>query len=1142
VSPTAQGPDSKTVESRVARLVEGLNEPQREAVEHSEGPLLILAGAGSGKTRALTRRIAYLVGTKQAYASEILAITFTNKAAAEMRERVQQLVGNQARAMWVMTFHSACARILRADADRLNYTRGFTIYDEADSVRLVKQCVDELGLDPKRYAPRAIKRQISDAKSQLLDAAAYKLKVGGYFEQTVAEVYELYEQRIHKMNAMDFDDLLLQSVRLFQTFPEVLDRYRRAFRFVLVDEYQDTNHAQYVWLRLLAEEHRNLAVVGDDDQCLVEGTLVAMGDGSLRPIEQVHEGDEVMSCHGSGDFRPSKVTETFQSQAREGIAITTTGGRKIVSTPEHVHFAGYHRVLSPKVFLTYAMMRYDKGFRVGTTRTYPNRPGTAVNGIALRALQEHADAAWVVSVHTTEAEARAAEIELSLRYRLPTLPFVARKGGSTNGLVHDQGAIDAIFNGFPTMATGLGLLADHGLSFDHPHHWAQSYEGRRRNVTVTLCGAKRGKTVMHGVAVGGRDVVARESLEIFGFKVRPAKTGVDSWRHETVYKDYGRLLAAVDRMQTATPVHVRQVARFGDRDVMPGRTSLPFMPAASVRKGMVMFTDDGGCDVVERVEAVKLDLPVYDINVENTHNFIANGLVTHNSVYAFRHADIRNILDFEHDFPDATVIKLEQNYRSTQTILDAANAVISNNRERMGKNLWTEIAGGEPVRVRELEDEHAEARYVAGAIEQHVEGGGSRNDVAVFYRTNAQSRVLEDTLVRYGVSYQVIGGTRFYERAEIKDALAYLTLLTNPQDVVSFQRIVNSPRRGIGQTSQGRIVSHANTVGEPIFDVASTPEDVPGLGAAAIKAVGRFMDTMEKLRERADGAKVGDLLHDVLHEVGYFDALEKERTIEAQGRLENLEELVGVAREYDAARAGVLDAPDDEGGGQEPSVEEFLQQVALFSQQDELDDDEGVVTLMTLHNAKGLEYDVVFMLGCEDGVFPHSRAIEAGDVEEERRLCYVGMTRARKELTLTHARTRALYGGREWNVPSRFLAEIPVELTDAEEQVGARERATTWSSGGGGTPGMTSPRSAWESRLGDSSSPARSAPGAGSGSRAAGGAAGIQFAVGEDVVHAKFGEGVVTGVEGGGVLMVRFPGVGEKKLMADYAPLKRKGD
>ena len=418
--------------------------------------------------------------------------------------------------------------------------------------------------------------------------------------------------------------------------------------------------------------------------------------------------------------------------------------------------------------------------------------------------------------------------------------------------------------------------------------------------------------------------------------------------------------------------------------------------------------------------------------------------------------------------------------------------------------------------MRELEDEHAEARYVAGEIERHVEGGGSRDDVAVFYRTNAQSRVLEDTLVRYGVSYQVIGGTRFYERAEIKDALAYLTLLTNPHDVVSFQRIVNSPRRGIGQTSQARLVAHANTMGEPVFDVALAPEDVPGLGAAAVKAVGRFMDTMEKLRDRADNAQVGDLLQDVLSETGYIDALEKERTIEAQGRLENLEELVSVAREYDAVRGGALDSGRDE--GEEPSVEEFLQQVALFSQQDELEDDEGVVTLMTLHNAKGLEYDVVFMLGCEDGVFPHSRSIEAGDVEEERRLCYVGMTRARRELTLTHARTRALYGGREWNVPSRFLAEIPAELTDAEEQVSAAVAATRWTTG---PPPTRTPAAMTRE-------PA---------------SAGATFSIGEDVVHAKFGDGVVTGIEPGGLVLVRFAGeAAEKKLMADYAPLKRKGD
>ena len=297
-------------------LLEGLNEPQREAVTHGEGPLLILAGAGSGKTRALTRRIAYLVGTGAARPSEILAITFTNKAATEMRERVEQLVGQRTRAMWVMTFHSACARILRSDAERLGYTRGFTIYDEADSVRLVKQCAEQLDVDPKRFPPRGLKRQISDAKNTLLDAEGYRLKVDSYFEQTAADVYELYEQRIHSMNAMDFDDLLFRSVNLFELFPEVLDRYRRAFRHVLVDEYQDTNRAQYRWLRLLTDEHRNLAVVGDDAQCLVEGTQIAMATGAVKSIEMLREDDSVLSCYGSGDFRAARISRVFRSKAQ----------------------------------------------------------------------------------------------------------------------------------------------------------------------------------------------------------------------------------------------------------------------------------------------------------------------------------------------------------------------------------------------------------------------------------------------------------------------------------------------------------------------------------------------------------------------------------------------------------------------------------------------------------------------------------------------------------------------------------------------------------------------------------------------------------------------------------------------------------
>ena len=727
-----------TLPAATESLLETLNEPQREAVLHGEGPLLILAGAGSGKTRVLTHRIAHLVGSGAARPGEILAITFTNKAAGEMRERVEALVGGRARAMWVMTFHSACARMLRSDAGKLGYTRGFTIYDEQDSLRLVKACIEELDVDPKRFAPRGIRRQISDAKNALLDAEAYRIKVSSFFEQTAADVYEVYERRLHAANAMDFDDLLFRCVNLFELFPEARDRYRRAFRHVLVDEYQDTNRAQYRWLQLLCEEHRNLAVVGDDDQ----------------------------------------------------------------------------------------------------------------------------------------------------------------------------------------------------------------------------------------------------------------------------------------------------------------------------------------------------------------------------SIYAFRGADIRNILEFERDFPDAHVVKLEQNYRSTETILDAANAVIANNRSRKAKSLWSELGRGDPVHVRELEDEHAEARFVVSEIERLVDEGGSRDEMAVFYRTNAQSRVLEDMLVRYGVSYQVIGGTRFYERAEIKDALAYLTLLVNPADTVAFARIVNSPRRGIGDTSQGRILGYANTVGEPVWDVAAAPESVPGLAAPAVKAVGRFMSVMERLRERAEaGAGVGDLLHETLAETGYADALRAERTIEAQGRLENLEELVGVGREYDSAA--------DEG-----SLEEFLQQVALFSEQDSLRDEQGLLTLMTLHNAKGLEFEVVLMIGCEEGVFPHSRSVDEGNLEEERRLCYVGITRARRRLYVTFARRRSLYGARDYKLPSRFISEIPEALV---ERYASEGRALTgWAMGEG-------------SGLG--------APSVG---RAEPRASAAEFRTGDDVVHASFGEGVVTGIEPGQVIVVRFADDGvERKLMADYAPLKK---
>jgi DNA helicase II / ATP-dependent DNA helicase PcrA len=702
-----------------------LNPAQREAVLATEGPVLVVAGAGSGKTRVLTHRIAHLITACGVKPQEILAITFTNKAADEMKSRLEGVLGGVVRTMWVMTFHAACGRILRKEAPRLGYRQNFTIYDQADQVRLTKAVLEELDRDPKRFVPRGIHSQISMAKNQLISADEYRSRVGSFYDQTVADAYDLYQRRLHASNAVDFDDLLMLTVEVLERFPEARTRWQKAFRYVLVDEYQDTNHAQYRLLQLLAGEHKNLFVVGDPDQ----------------------------------------------------------------------------------------------------------------------------------------------------------------------------------------------------------------------------------------------------------------------------------------------------------------------------------------------------------------------------SIYAFRGADIRNILEFERDFGGARVIALEQNYRSTNPILRAANAVIENNRERKPKNLWSELGEGEAVRVIEVEDEHAEARFVAAEIASLSEEGYAGSEIGVFYRTNAQSRVLEDVLVRQEVPYQVIGGPRFYERAEIKDAIAYLQVIDNAYDAVSLMRIANKPRRGIGDASLARLSSFADAQGISLWEALGRADEA-GVGAAPLKAVQRFVTLMQSSMAGALDLSVPEVLERVLERSGYLEALEAERTIEAQGRTENLMELVGVAREYQET-------------AEEPSLSEFLQQISLYSDQDELKEQQSLVTLMTLHNAKGLEFRCVFLIGAEEGVFPHARSLEEQGLEEERRLAYVGLTRAKERLVLTHAATRSLWGTRGYNLPSRFLDELPQEEIERD-----RLRPSSWS--GYGSPTVAVRRNVPELSTGDT------------------------------VRHSTLGEGVVLAIEGDGTVTVRFAEDGvERRLMLDYAPLER---
>jgi len=507
------------------------------------------------------------------------------------------------------------------------------------------------------------------------------------------------------------------------------------------------------------------------------------------------------------------------------------------------------------------------------------------------------------------------------------------------------------------------------------------------------------------------------------------------------------------------------------------------------------------------------------------------------SIYSFRQADIRNILDFAEDFPDARVVKLEQNYRSTETILRAANAVIANNRGGIAKRLWSELGQGEQIQLRTLDDEYAEARFVVGEIQRLLDAGASRAEIAVLYRTNALSRALEETLTRADMAYQVIGGTKFFERAEIKDAIAYLSLIANPADVVSFARVVNSPRRGIGQTSLGRVLAYSSSLDIPVWDAAMQPEQVPGLAAAAVKALRRFMDTMGELRKLAEqGVPVGDLLEAVLSQTGYSEALVLERTIEAQGRIENLEQLVEGARTFDAQASAGQD-----------TLATYLQEIALVADADSRSD-EGLVTLMTLHNAKGLEYPIVFIAGCEDGVFPHSRAIDEGGLEEERRLFYVGITRAMRQLYLTHARRRAVFGAQRNGMRSRFLDEIPADLLEEPLQSafpppGTMRPGAGWAGTGGGwsgargAPAVTARRGSGQGSWAGPTSTDRAAV------TQAREAVSVdsQFRLGEDVVHAAFGDGVVIGMEPGGVIVVRFADDGsERKLMAEYAPVSRR--
>jgi DNA helicase-2/ATP-dependent DNA helicase PcrA len=1080
----------------ITRILDSLNEAQRAAVTAPPGPLRVLAGAGSGKTRVLVQRIAWLLAVEGASPWSILAVTFTNKAAAEMRGRIEALLDFPVGRLWLGTFHGIAHRLLRLHWQDAKLPQGFQILDTDDQQRLLKRVIRTLDLDDKKWPPGQAAGFINARKDEGVRPPQIDARGDPVLHQ-FRRIYQTYQEHCDRSGLVDFGELLLRSYELWRDQPPLLTHYRERFRHVLVDEFQDTNTIQYAWLKLLTGGQGDVFVVGDDDQCVVAGTAVTMADGTTRPIERIQPGDQVLSSYGSGDFRPATISECFRHE-RSGCFITlqTRTGRQLTSTPEHTHFAGYLLGETPQVYFTYLMYKRGVGFRLGTSQTYTKGQVKSQLGFKLRSVQEHADALWVIRTHTNENEARADETITSLQYGIPTLPFFPRKGNSVNGLVHDPAYIHRVYTTIDSETNARRLLQDVGLDVEQPHHLPQGRNSNRHNITITLCGDRRGRTPMHRISIHGIDEAVKGKLLSLGLNANRYQSASNSWRFETVRKDFGEIIRIAQQIQSVLSARLILNGHIVNK-------SLPFSKASSLRPGMVIVTEDGGFDVIERIETTDGDTAVYDLNIPGTHNYIANGIVTHNSIYGWRGARIENIQRFSDDFPSTRTLRLEQNYRSTSTILKAANALIAHNSARLGKNLWTEDSEGEPIQVYTAFNEYDEARFVVDRIRQWLDAGGKRSETAILYRSNAQSRVFEEVLIAARLPYRVYGGLRFFERAEIKDALAYLRLIANRDDDASFERVVNTPARGLGERSLETVRNLARELKLSLWRAAQRVITTQLLASRATNALNGFLILIDRLDRQTADRPLPERVDRVINDSGLLDLHRKEKDNKGEARVENLQELVNAAS--GGAAPPTLVSEDDSGESLDP-LAAFLAHAALEAGEGQAQTWEDGVQLMTLHSAKGLEFPLVFLAGMEEGLFPHSQSMtDPKRLEEERRLAYVGITRARRRLCLSYTERRQLYGREIFPQPSRFLNEIPPELTrDVRAHTLLRRAAPVRPPVAEGGPERLRP--------------------------------------GQRVRHASFGEGVVQLVEGDGAqtrVQVRFTTSGPKWLVLAYAGLER---
>jgi DNA helicase-2/ATP-dependent DNA helicase PcrA len=1089
-----------------SRLLADLNEAQREAVTCVDGPLLILAGAGSGKTRVITRRVAYLLHLG-VHPANILAITFTNKAAGEMRQRVESLVPGHR--VWISTFHSMGARLLRQYADRLGLDKDFTIYDQTDRAKVVKVAMEDAGVSTERFTPESLMNAISKAKNQLLSPERYGSQARDFFTLTVAKVYPVYEKRLREANALDFDDLLYWPALALKHDAELRSDLDARFRYVLIDEYQDTNQAQYQIARRLSMDYPNLCVVGDPDQCLPPGTLIDTPEGR-RPIESLREGERVLSATGWGDSAAMWIDKVMCNPYKgKLVTVTVEGGHTLRATPNHMCFA--RLVATPHTHFVYLMWKRGVGYRIGTTRgVRTTKDGVIASGLQVRANQEVADAMWILRTCATSAEARYLEHFYSVQYGIPTMVFFVR--GRRMDITQEW--IDRLYREIDTEAAGARLMADLHLDRRYPHHrpggvtrgtWG------RRHVLFTLFGDSRKNqlTAWHYHRV--QMVTSGEEARLVAasrFSVRDGTKG--TWRIETSRKHHHEGIELA-----------RQIGEFHDSEViyrarLTPETTFTFMPAGHLHPGMLVPILLDGQVVERRIESItweNYDGPVYDLSIPETHNFTASNVVVHNSIYKFRGSDIRNILDFEKDYPQARILTLSLNYRSTKSILAAASGLIAHNLQRKPKDLLTENAAGQKVTLLSFHSGLDEAEGVARRIADAVKAGRHRfRDYAVLVRVNALTRGLEQALIKHRVPFQIVRGLAFFDRKENRDVLAYLRLLLNPKDDVSFDRVVNEPPRGIGATTLGHLKAYAADQEISLLSACGRAEFVTGLKPKAVKALRDFhqmmMDLMPLLEAQPD-----ELIRQVLDRTGYRKMLKDSRDEEDQQRLANIEELITAAGQFAAEDSS-------------RTVRDWLETITLSSDIDGYNEEQDCVAVMTMHAAKGLEFPVVFLVAVEMGILPHQRAVASQkeeEIEEERRLMFVGMTRAKEELYLTHARgIREFRGQDNYPIPSRFLDELPPEVLDRIDRSGLAATAADRFRGG-----SDASLQGWSDAGIDVPLPARPRPE-------------DPYPIGSTVRHASYGDGKVVGYSGFGAtraIKVRFRTAGERTFRLSHVQL-----